>query len=148
MSIQYMVLGFEPTTSQTWVVTQYSKNCLRHQAHVFLSSPTAAIFLAQLDVVVPKVSPLGTNTASFSNLNYVLVQKSDSWFGQQTTLHFWGRHNSVDSSAPSILRSRVRIPSTPSIHFPFIVNFVLLLSLCCDKDKNKQKEAEFGQYEK
>ena len=39
-------------------------------------------------------------------------------------IHSRGHQSSVDSSVPSILgttRSRVRIPSTPSVPFPFIV---------------------------
>ena len=35
--------------------------------------------------------------------------------------------SSVDSSAPTILRSWVRIPITPSVLFPFIVDFPVLL---------------------
>ena len=31
-----------------------------------------------------------------------------------------GRHSSVDSSAPTILQSRIQIPSTPSTLLPFI----------------------------
>ena len=48
-------------------------------------------------------------------------------------------YSSVDSSAPSILPPRVRVPSTP---------FTLLLiyiDLCCvEKDKNKQNVAMIG----
>ena len=32
-----------------------------------------------------------------------------------------GRHSSVVSSAPTILRPRVRIPSTPSMLFQFVL---------------------------
>ena len=45
------------------------------------------------------------------------------------------RHSSVDSSAPTILPPRVRVPSTLQSNF--------VLYLCWEKDKNKQKEAEF-----
>ena len=34
-----------------------------------------------------------------------------------------GRHSSVVSSAPTILRPRVRIPSTPSMLFQFVIDF-------------------------
>ena len=44
------------------------------------------------------------------------------------------RHSSVDSSAPSILPSRVWVPSTPST----LVEIVYL-SFECEKNKNKQK---------
>ena len=44
----------------------------------------------------------------------------------------------VDLSVPTILPSRVRVPSTPSRLFSFIV-FVIYLS--CEKKENKQKEA-------
>ena len=53
-----------------------------------------------------------------------------------------GRHSSVVSSAPTILRPRVRFPSTPS----------MLLSICIikivsrKKRKNKQKEAGIGPF--
>ena len=55
----------------------------------------------------------------------------DNRVGKLTTVK--GRHSSVDSSASSILLSRVRIPSTPFSH-------------CIEKRnvKNKQKEAGFG----
>ena len=49
----------------------------------------------------------------------------------------------MDSVAPSILPPWVQIPSTPSKLFP-LSNFVLYLSLCWEKDENKQKEARFG----
>ena len=44
-----------------------------------------------------------------------------------------GRHSSVVSSAPTILRPRVRIPSTPSMLFQFV------LKLLQEKNENKQK---------
>ena len=65
---------------------------------------------------------------------------------QKTMLnkYFLGcRHSSVDLSAPTILPPRVQIPSTPSMLLSFIV-FVLYLS--CEKNENKQKEAEFGTF--
>ena len=40
--------------------------------------------------------------------------------------------NSVDTSVPTIVRSRVRIPSTPSTVFPFIVKFLLYLTCLSD----------------
>ena len=49
------------------------------------------------------------------------------------------RHSSVDSSAPSIMPPRVRLPSTPSMLLSFIVKFVLYLSLLCEKNENKPK---------
>ena len=45
-------------------------------------------------------------------------------------------HSSVDSSPPTILLPRVRVPSTPSTLLSFIV---LVLFLSCDKNENKQK---------
>ena len=51
------------------------------------------------------------------------------------------RHNSVDSSAPSILPPQVRVPSTPSMLFSiYIVQTVYLsIEFECEKNKNKQK---------
>ena len=51
------------------------------------------------------------------------------------------RHSSVESSAPTILPPRVRVPSMPSTLFHL---FVLYLS--CEKNENKQKEAGFGPF--
>ena len=53
------------------------------------------------------------------------------------------RHSSVESSAPTILPPRVRVPSMPSTLFHL---FVLYLS--CEKNENKQKEAGFGPFKK
>ena len=54
------------------------------------------------------------------------------------------RHSSVDSSVPSILPPRVRVPSTPSMLF---FNLYLSFELECEKnEKNKQKEAEIGPF--
>ena len=47
----------------------------------------------------------------------------------------------MDSSAPTILPPRVRVPSTPSMLLSFIV-FGLYLS--CEKGENKLKEVGFG----
>ena len=47
---------------------------------------------------------------------------------------------------PSILPSLVRVPSTPFMLLPFLVKFVLYLSLHCEKNENKQKEAGFGPF--
>ena len=55
----------------------------------------------------------------------------------------WCRHSSVDSSAPTILPPQVRVPSTPSMLFSLIV---FVLSLSCEKNKNKLKEAGFGPF--
>ena len=52
-------------------------------------------------------------------------------------------HSSVDSSAPSILPPRVRIPSTQSMLFSSYIWIVT-----CRKDENKQKEAEIGPFKK
>ena len=52
-----------------------------------------------------------------------------------------GRHSSVVSSAPTILRPQVRIPSTPSMLFQFV-----LLKLYRENDENKQKEAGIGPF--
>ena len=47
----------------------------------------------------------------------------------------------MDSCKSTILQSRVRFPNTTSKLFHLEVNFVLYISLCCEKDKNKLKEA-------
>ena len=66
---------------------------------------------------------------------------SNSWLSVQfyqlckTGLIDGCRHSSVDSSAPSIMPPRVRLPSTPSMLLSFIVKFVLYLSLCCEKER-------------
>ena len=57
-----------------------------------------------------------------------------------TVFYPWGQW--IHLSMPTVLRSQVRIPSTPSMLFPFIVNFCLYLSLCRGKDENKPKEAD------
>ena len=60
----------------------------------------------------------------------------------QTNIWLKGcRHSSVDESVPTILPPRVRVPSTPSMLLSFGVKFVLYLS--CEKNENKQKDAEF-----
>ena len=51
-----------------------------------------------------------------------------------------GRHCSVVSSAPTILRPWVRIPSTPSMLFSICIEIVMR------KNKNKQKEAGIGPF--
>ena len=51
------------------------------------------------------------------------------------------RQSSVDSSVPTILPPRVWVPSTPSMLVSLLV-FVLYLPW--EKNKIKQKEAEFG----
>ena len=48
-------------------------------------------------------------------------------------------HSSVDLSAPTILLPRVQVPSTPAMHFSIIV---CVLYLSCEKNENKQKEAD------
>ena len=65
---------------------------------------------------------------------------------EQRIMYCSVHQSSVDSSAPSILRSGVRIPSTPSTIFPYLVKFCTKLSLCWAKDKNKQKEAWVGPF--
>ena len=53
-----------------------------------------------------------------------------------------GRHSSMVLSAPTILRRPwVRIPSTPSTLFQFV-----LLKLYREKNENKQKEAGIGPF--
>ena len=52
-----------------------------------------------------------------------------------------GHHSSVVSSAPTILQPRVRIPSTPSMLFQFV-----LLKLYRENNENKQKEAGIGPF--
>ena len=54
------------------------------------------------------------------------------------------QQGSVDSTAPTILPPRVRVPSMPPTLLLFIVKFVLYMS--GEKNENKQKEAEFGPF--
>ena len=54
------------------------------------------------------------------------------------------RCSSVDSSAPTILPPRVRVPSTPSTLF--IVKICTMLSLCWERTKINKKEAGFGPF--
>ena len=57
-------------------------------------------------------------------------------------------YSSVDSSAPSIMLPRVRVPSTPSTLFSIYIVQIVYLSfeLECEKNKNKQKEAGIGPF--
>ena len=65
-------------------------------------------------------------------------------FVPQQVLGMGCRHSSVDSSAPTILPPRVRVPSTLSMPFSFKV---FVLSLSCEKNENKnKKEAGFGPF--
>ena len=57
-----------------------------------------------------------------------------------------GRCSSLDSYALTILPPRVRVPSRPSMLLSFILKFVLHLS--CEKNKNKEKEAELAHFKK
>ena len=54
-----------------------------------------------------------------------------------------GHHSSVVLSAPTILRPRVQIPSTPSMLFQFV-----LLKLYRENNENKQKEAGMAHLKK
>ena len=57
------------------------------------------------------------------------------------------RHSSVDSSALYILPPQLRLPSTPATLLSFIVDFVLYLSLKCDKrTKINKKRPGFGTF--
>ena len=57
------------------------------------------------------------------------------------------RHSSVDLSALSILPPQLRLPSTPATLLSFIVDFVLYLSLKCDKrTKINKKRPGFGTF--
>ena len=54
----------------------------------------------------------------------------------------WGGcHSSVVSSAPTILRPQVRIPSTPSMLYSICIEIVMR-----KKNENKQKEAGIGPF--
>ena len=75
------------------------------------------------------------------NTNKILA--ADKPKGFSTCYKSGSRHSSVDLSAPTILLPRVRIPSTPTTLFSFIV-FVLYLSF--ENNENKQKEAGFGPF--
>ena len=46
-----------------------------------------------------------------------------------------GCHNSVDLSAPTILRSLVQISSTPTMPFPFIVKFCTIFVIVLRKER-------------
>ena len=61
------------------------------------------------------------------------------------TFHYVGKIK-VDSSVPTILPARVRVPSSPSMLLSVMVNFAPYLS--CEKNENKQKEAGFGPFYK
>ena len=50
---------------------------------------------------------------------------------------FWGHHTSVDSSAPTILLSQVRIPSTPSLLLPFKVRICTTYICHCVEKRAK-----------
>ena len=50
-----------------------------------------------------------------------------------------GRLNSVDSSAPTILKSMVRIPNSPSMHFQFIVKFCNIFVIVLRKERKFTK---------
>ena len=54
-------------------------------------------------------------------------------------------HSSVDSSAPTILWSRVQNTSTPSTLL-YIVKFCTIFAIVLRRGRNKQKEAVFGPY--
>ena len=58
------------------------------------------------------------------------------------------RHSSVDSSAPSILLPRVRVPSTPSTLFSIYSVQIVNLSFELESEKYeiKQKEAGLGPF--
>ena len=54
------------------------------------------------------------------------------------------RYSSLDSSAPSIMPPRVRVPCFLSIYIVQIV--YLSFELECEKNENKQKEAGIGPF--
>ena len=56
------------------------------------------------------------------------------------------RHSSVDSSAPSNLQPRVRIPSTISMLYLLLVTFGLYSSFHCEKNEKKTKRGWFGSF--
>ena len=53
------------------------------------------------------------------------IHKSDrGWHNLLKNVHIWGsHHSSVISSAPTSLQPRVRIPSTQSTLFQYVVHF-------------------------
>ena len=53
-----------------------------------------------------------------------------------------GRNSSVVSSAPSILRPRIRIPSTPSMLYPIYI-IVIWIESNCEKDEKSPGLAHF-----
>ena len=58
------------------------------------------------------------------------------------------RHSSVDSSAPSILPPRIRVPSTSSMLFSIYIIQILCLSfeLECEKNENRQKRPRLAHF--
>ena len=67
--------------------------------------------------------------------NFIVKLYHKSYFKLRNTSQ--GRHSSMGLSAPSIMRSRVRISSTPSTLFHFIVTFCCIFIF-------KQIQAGFG----
>ena len=77
------------------------------------------------------------------------VQSNKSAFkDEMETESLGGRHSSVDSSAPSSLWPRVRVPSTPPTHFSIYIVQIEYLSFEfeCEKNENKQKVAGIGPF--
>ena len=79
-----------------------------------------------------------------------LARERESWkhYWTKNLIKMGCRYSSVDSSAPSTLPPRVRVPSTPSTLFSIYIVRIVYLSfkLECEKDENKQKEAGNGPF--
>ena len=62
-----------------------------------------------------------TYICNYSFYKHYLLKAKDLFEVSEEPEGWGGRHSSVVSSAPTILRPRVRIPSTPSTLFQFVL---------------------------
>ena len=92
---------------------------------------------------LPNIKQLIKCTSSKQHSEGILWIRNDVKLSEHQQIQTLGcHHSSLDLSAPTILLPRVRVPSSSSTLLSFIV---FVLYLLCEKNKNKQKEAEFGQ---
>ena len=102
--------------------------------------PDVDIKVAQMFIrVVPKVATAVfiktlTGTPPIILILIKMIKKLLFFKIEHKVNQVGGRHSSVVSSAPTILQPRVRIPSTPSMLFQFV-----LLKLYRENNENKQK---------
>ena len=113
-----------------------------------VTSPRQVIFRANYFVEVLATPLANLRFGQYIGPGFVPGVKNWRIFGYRF-FHFYDALTkqkealNVDSSASTILRPRVRIPSTPYKFFQFV-----LLKLNGEKDENKQKEAGIGPFEK